>query len=74
MLGAGCLLVAVAVKLGLDAVSSRISLAMYYCEAPPVAGYDERLLNWAVVLLYAYFPVCATVVRISVPVLVSAPQ
>ena len=40
----------------------RISLALHYCETPPVTGKDGRLLNCAVVLLYACFPACAAIV------------
>ena len=58
-LGVCCLLAAIGVKLGLDTVFSRISLVAFYCEAPPLAGYDSQLLNGAVVLLYAWFPACA---------------
>ncbi len=62
LLGACCLLAAICMKLGLDTAFSRIGLVLYYCEAPPATGYDSRLLNWAVVLLYAYFPACAATV------------
>ncbi len=65
VLGVCCLLAAVGVKFGLDAVFSHIGLVIYYCEAPPVTGYDVRLLNGAVVLLYAYFPACAATVLIT---------
>ncbi len=62
MLAGCCLLAGIVVKLGLDAVFSRISLVTYYCAAPPATGYDGRLLNCAVLLLYAYFPACAAIV------------
>ena len=57
-----CLLAAVGVKLGADAVFSRISLALDCVDAPPAAGYERPVLNYAVVFLYAYFPACAALV------------
>ena len=53
------LLVAVGVKFAVDVVLDYFNPASRYFQMPSINSYKTAILDWRVILLYLYFPMCA---------------